>query len=329
MGKVLIPLSPLGFWDFYGDAPPPAGLQRLLVGFIEKDIFSAQLLKLDTNHQARACLLSSSAKNAGAWLTTLPSCKEFMISDTNYRLAARFRLGLAPHDDLPKQCQCQTLLSSDPAHFLSCKSFRHSPVNHRHGMQTQLLVRLIHKAGGTAYLEPSWIDQKRPDIHATFPDARFVIDNSYTHSAAPSHCRASAFHVLHAAKKREATKTSKYQAMAAAEDCKFVPFVQETYGGLGIQAKRFISELVRQSKEHSAPSVTRFRDYAIRALAVCLVNGNCFVQHAGCLRLRAWDGRFRRDRSRLVSRSFSYRPRPSTYAIRPSSPPPSSPSSIE
>ena len=59
-----------------------------------------------------------------------------------------------------------------------------------------------------------------------------------------------------------------------------MPFVQETYGGLGPQAKRFISELVRQSKEHSPPTVTRFRDYAIRALAVCLVNGNCFVQHA-------------------------------------------------
>ena len=25
MSKVLIPLSPLGFWNFYGDAPPPAG----------------------------------------------------------------------------------------------------------------------------------------------------------------------------------------------------------------------------------------------------------------------------------------------------------------
>ena len=73
--------------------------------------------------------------------------------------------------------------------------------------------------------------------------------------------------------------------------------------GLVSQAKAFMSELVRQSKEHSPPSVTNFRDFAHRAISVCLLNGNCFVLHNGCLRLREWDGKYRRDRRRQASRS--------------------------
>ena len=63
----------------------------------------------------------------------------------------------------------------------------------------------------------------------------------------------------------------------------------------------------------------RFRDYATRALSVCLLNGNCFVLQSGCLRIREWDGKYRRDRRREASRraaSVYYRPVPK--AIPPS-----------
>ena len=126
-----MPPTATGFWDLYGGAAPAPGLQRSLVGFIEKHLHSAQLLKLDTQHVDRARLLSCSAKNAGIWLTTLPLSKEFTISDTNFCLAARFRLGLPPQDNLPRFCHCGTQLSTDPAHFLSCQSFRRGPVTHR------------------------------------------------------------------------------------------------------------------------------------------------------------------------------------------------------
>ena len=112
------------------------------------------------------------------------------------------------------------------------------------------------------------------------------MDGSVAHSAAPSYCKLAAFTKLYAASTREARKVTKYQQLAAEEDCKFIAFVLESFGGFGVQAKAFMSELVRQSKEHSPPSVTNFRDFAHRAISVCLLNGNCFVLHNGCLRLR-------------------------------------------
>jgi len=137
------------------------------------------------------------------------------------------------------------------------------------------------------------------------------VDDSITHPAAPSYCRTAAFTRLHATLAREARKSKKYTPLAEKEGCKFVAFVLETFGGFGVQAKYFMDELIRQSKDHAQPSAMRFRDYAIRSLSICLLNGNCFVLHNGCLRIREWDGRYRRDRRRQASRradGFFYRP---------------------
>ena len=116
---------------------PPPRAYSILVGSIEYDLYCTLLIQNDKSHVARARLLSNAAKNAGLWITTLPLSKELVISDTNFRLGARFRLGLPPQDDLPKQCHCGTILASDPAHFLSCQSFRRFAVTHRHSMLLQ------------------------------------------------------------------------------------------------------------------------------------------------------------------------------------------------
>lgn len=328
--KVLIPSTPTGFWDFYGSAPPAPGLQRCLLGFLEKNLFSAQLLKLDTQHVDRARLLSCSAKNAGLWLTTLPLCKEFTISDTNFCLAARFRLGLPPQDDLPSHCHCGTKLSTDPAHFLSCESFRRGPVTHRHNGLTQCLGRLVRRSGGSAYMEPSWLNDKRPDIHVSYADSRYLVDGSVAHPGAPSHCSSAAFTRLHAAKTRESRKITLYKELAAKENCKFAPFVMESFGGFGVHAKAFMDEMVRQANDHGQPSVIRFRDYAYRCLSICLLNGNCFVLHNGCLRVREWDGRYRRDRRRQSGRrsTYVYRPVPVSPQLQVALTIPDAPASI-
>ena len=73
----------------------------------------------------------------------------------------------------------------------------------------------------------------------------------------------------------------------------------------------------------SPPFPLSFRDYATRALSVCLVNGNCFVQQMGCLRTRELDAKFRRDRRR--QEGFTPRLRHSILHVapRPSPSPPS------
>jgi hypothetical protein len=107
-------------------------------------------------------------------------------------------------------------------------------------------------------MEPSWLNERSPDIHVSYPDSRFLVDGSVAHPGAPSYCRTAAFTRLHAAKTREARKSSLYKSLAAKEG-KFAPFVLESYGGFGVHAKSFMDELVRQANDHGQPSVLRFR----------------------------------------------------------------------
>src|SRR3569623_1189436 len=97
-------------------------------------------------------------------------------------------------------------------------------------------------------------------IYKWFPGYRYLVDVSITHPGAPSFCQTSAFHPLHAAKEREKIKFLKYQALAASEDSKFVPFVLESYGGLGVHARIFLKEIISQSKDQSSQSLRVFRD---------------------------------------------------------------------
>src|SRR5271155_3171303 len=56
-------------------------------------------------------------------------------------------------------------MSDDPAHFLSCKLLM--PLARvRHDRLVRLLATLIQRAGGAAYVEPRYLEDKRPDIHA-------------------------------------------------------------------------------------------------------------------------------------------------------------------
>ena len=48
------------------------------------------------------------------------------------------------------------------------------------------LATLIQRAGGAAYVEPRYLEDKRPDIHAFFPDDRVMLDVCVSHPSSPS-----------------------------------------------------------------------------------------------------------------------------------------------
>ena len=102
----LLPLNYQGYWQFYGAKSPGRGLQRLLSSVIESSLASTLLIKADKDLRAKARLRSTRCKGAGAWLTTLPVTSALTLSDGHFRIASRLRLGLPPHDQLPRSCTC-------------------------------------------------------------------------------------------------------------------------------------------------------------------------------------------------------------------------------
>ena len=126
----------------------------------------------------------------------------------------------------------------DPAHFLSCPLLRPlARVRHDLGPSFGTLVQ---RAGGAAYVEPRYLEDKRPDIHAFFPDARFMLDVCVAHSSAPSRVLLAPGAAL---KYRENAKISAYEPLAKESGCLFVPFAFESFGGLGPAAIGFLRDL--------------------------------------------------------------------------------------
>ncbi len=86
----------------------------------------------------------------------------------------------------PCVCSCSHRLSEDPTHFLSCELLK--PVaTVRHNRIVRHLSTLVQRAGGVSYVEPRYLEDKRPDIHAFFPDDRIMLDVSVFHPLAPSY----------------------------------------------------------------------------------------------------------------------------------------------
>ena len=57
----------------------------------------------------------------------------------------------------------------------------------RHHRIVRFLATLIQRAGGVSYVEPRYLEDKRPDIHAFFPDDRLMLDVTVVHPSSPSY----------------------------------------------------------------------------------------------------------------------------------------------
>ena len=73
-------------------------------------------------------------------------------------------------------------------------------------------------------VEPRYLEDKRPDIHAFFPDDRLMLDVLVLHPSSPSYLQNAAGAAL---RYRENEKVSAYTPLAAELGCRFLPIAFE------------------------------------------------------------------------------------------------------
>ena len=120
----------------------------------------------------------------------------------------------------------------------------------------------------TLFVEPRYLEDKSPDIHAFFPDARFMLDVCVAHPSSPSGVR---FAPGAALKYREHGMISAYESLAKEAGSRFVPFAFESFGGLGASAVSFLRDLASYARESflSCEYIS-----SLSSLAVLLQKGN-------------------------------------------------------
>jgi hypothetical protein len=151
----------------------------------------------------------------------------------------------------------------------------------RHDRLVRHLATLTQRAGGVSYIEPRYLEDKRPDIHTFFPDDKVMIDVCVVHPSSPSYLPGSLGSAL---RHRENEKVTSYKTLADENGCRFVPFVVESYGTLGTFASNFIQDLVTLAKE--SYSSTFSPSIAVSSLSIVLQKGNAEMLMQGCVLVR-------------------------------------------
>src|SRR3569623_1893719 len=203
------------------------------------------------NLKEKQRVVSSSATNAGLWLTSLQSLPELSLADDYFLLAVKHRLGVCPMDDLPDVCSCKAKLADDSQHFFSCKKLMRKAMTVRHDAIVRLLRDAFHHVGAVVHVEPRLYDTERvrPDLDILLPDQNVMINVAVTNPVAP--CRKTPY-PLAAANDLQSTKNRKYANCATQRGGRFIPFVLETHGALGKQADAVLKLLAKDASQSSA-----------------------------------------------------------------------------
>ena len=225
-----------------------------------------------------ARFFACTAPYASAWLSDPFLARP--MTDEAHGAACKLRLN-QPISSL-RTCHCGHDLQNDPWHVLSHKGG--GEAGRRHDEIVDRLVDAIHRAGGQAWAEPRqdfWQDRRRTDIFAVMGPKSYHIDVRVTHPTAVSYVTLACQGSLLAAEEAAQEKKRRYAAMAHAEGASFVPFIVETFGGFGKDARAFIAELAKYATVGSrlwSAAETRFM---VRAeVQRALFEGNLRVANA-------------------------------------------------
>src|SRR3954464_12626924 len=163
-------------------------------------------------------------------------------------MAVLFRFGITLPDissGRMKKCACGFELKTDPFHWLNCPKTRRKQQTVRHDQEAVRLAAAYQLAGASVEREPhmdGWQDRKHPDLRVTATNRSKLIDVSVINATAPSHLKVAIRGPLAAAYKREQEKKKKYDELADASECDFIPFVLEAHGAFGKNAHPIVKD---------------------------------------------------------------------------------------
>jgi hypothetical protein len=212
-----------------------------------------------------ARLLATSAPGSSTWLQATAYNSNSTIDNTSYQLAVRLRLGFAPFDIMPNNCHsCRVyspanldLVLQNEWHYLNCmEGHGGREVTLRHDQLVQLLAHYLKLAGAVVVLEPKHAfseTNKRPDLQVVLASKVYLIDVTIVNPTAPSNLRYSQ-KVLGQASAAEKIKIRKYAELSSQQNCIFIPFVIEVYGGIGKMAQDFLNEVSVFAHDHMTVS---------------------------------------------------------------------------
>jgi hypothetical protein len=304
--RLLLQFGPIGSellsnfnlqWSAYSrdDSKGPAGVQSTLSTRRLQAVFNNLISMADARAADVAALRSASGDGAGRWLTVLRSSESNSFSDEEFAAAFCISFQLAPRMDVDGdtlRCKCGTLLTEKAAgdvlaHVMTCK---HLPNLHKIRRHDNINRAVVHHLRRAKLVVSGEVTEKHQRQHGgrdkakTTPDftiytGKIMGDVKVVNPTAESYIRNAKRVALAAAARSEQEKKRHYAPlMAQRPGWRFIPFVLETHGSIGTEAKGFVKEVAtRYEIRFGQAAAKRFQLQFSTALSVSLQKDNARV----------------------------------------------------
>jgi hypothetical protein len=168
----------------------------------------------------------------------------------------------------------------------------------RHDIWASAWRRAIRRAGCATSAEPAYSSLiargqaggaaglRRGDILAVMPEGRVVVlDCVVTHPAAASYVRAASRMAGAAVLRAEQAKRRDFDSLGQGGGYDFIPLAVESFGRLGLEASRFLSDLGDVAAAGGTASKAAFVRSVRQELscALCRGNGRMYSRHMFCI----------------------------------------------
>jgi hypothetical protein len=197
------------------------------------------------------------------WKQAVPSTASLTLLDSQYQLAARLNLDLAPLRNVapsPEQCPtCQQHGAfSDTWHCLICSTHQSGTggVARRHHAVNRALCETAWALGGQADMEVQGLlpgSRLRPDLRMVFHGEYLLSDVQINHPLAPSYVsRVAGGRPMAVARVQASAKHKKYERLSRHVGAAFIPFVADSYGGLSEDSLLLVERMADAAQQHMA-----------------------------------------------------------------------------
>ena len=247
----------------------------------------------EKDEATKARLYAVRAPKAGLVLCALPLTSSLVMSDEEFRLCVRMRLGVPPKDqpaDHCRACSRHVDFQLDPWHAINCAAQTGRAVTDRHNA---VVDRVCSWATSLGMREPRSEsrgvddDERRPDIKVRVGASTYLLDVTVRNPTAPSNCKLGAKGSLAVAKAAEQEKVAKYKELAEREKTAFVPFAIESFGGMGQAASRFVCDVIKESRKAMVSWAPWEVIYGLQnTIAVTVARGNAAIVRRSLARNR-------------------------------------------
>jgi hypothetical protein len=263
---------------FFKEASPNATLklQRKIARHVAKEEYAAMRsshLQRD-EQEAAARVTSTAGLSASAFLLAEPTSQRTTITDAEFSLASKLRLGVTLDQQIQQRCSCSAAARVMASHVFACKHRGRGHINWRHNMVRDALYQVIMDVGASARREPCGLadDRSRPDLEVFIDGQCYLVDVTIRVPTALTYVRAAAVprQVLRQA---ERAKHARYDGMAQEAKAQMVPFVMDIFGGFGEEATKFLALLATHAEAMNKDRSMCYRD-AVSSIACALLRGN-------------------------------------------------------